>query len=285
MATRWITSTPLLYAHQGGAKEAPSSTVFACREALAAGANALELDVHRSADGHLVVCHDRTVDRTTDASGDIASLTLAELQLLDNAYWWIPGELAIRGRDERSYPHRGRAATDPAFRISTLEQILIEFPSTVLNLDIKRRGTNGNGYEREIADLLRRHGRTNDVIVASFHNESLAAFREYAPDIATSMGPRDVTRLLAALVPGVRPRIRFHPSIVAAQLPIHARQIPLVTKRLVDVAHHHGLAVHVWTIDDPAEMHRLLGLGVDGIMTDRPSVLSCVVRGRFDEAG
>ena len=84
----------LCYAHQGGAREGPSSTIWTLERAVAAGADALELDVHATSDGHLVVCHDATVDRTTDGTGAIAAMTLDELRRLDNAYWWVPGEVS-----------------------------------------------------------------------------------------------------------------------------------------------------------------------------------------------
>src|ERR1700687_756037 len=106
-ANPWLDRRVLNYAHQGGAREAPSSTLFALHRAVAAGADALELDVHDTADGHLVVCHDETVDRTTDGKGPIADLTLADLQSLDNAYWWVPGEVVAHGRPDADYPLRG----------------------------------------------------------------------------------------------------------------------------------------------------------------------------------
>lgn len=280
MSERWRSGVPLAYAHQGGAREAPSSTVFACQAALQAGATAIELDVHRTKDGHLVVCHDKTVDRTTNGSGPISEHTLDDLRRLDNAYWWVPGEQAAAGRPEREYLLRGRAPEDATLRVATLDEILDAFPATRLNLDIKQTSPVAPPYERQLADALRARERTHDVIVASFHDRALAAFRAAAPDIATSMGPRDVVRLLASLAPGAARLIRFPPTVVAAQLPTHQRGVPLITRRLVDVAHRVGLAVHAWTIDEPAAMHRLLDMGVDGIITDRPSVLRSVLDGR-----
>src|ERR1700677_1640735 len=120
----WLERRLIAYAHQGGAWECPSSTLFAIERALAAGATAIELDVHATADGELVVCHDATVDRTTAASGTIASFTLAELRRLDFSYWFIPGADVSPGRDEQDYPYRGRAPEDPHFGISTLREVL-----------------------------------------------------------------------------------------------------------------------------------------------------------------
>ncbi|HUR78987.1 MAG TPA: glycerophosphodiester phosphodiesterase family protein, partial [Acidimicrobiales bacterium] len=124
----WVDRRILNYAHQGGAREAPSSTLFALRQAVAAGADGLELDVHATADGAVMVCHDSTVDRTTASRGAIAELAYAELRMLDNAHWWVPGEVVAQDRGEREYVHRGKAAQDPSFGIATLREVLEEFP-------------------------------------------------------------------------------------------------------------------------------------------------------------
>src|SRR5579872_468204 len=120
----WLDRRVLGYAHQGGAREGPSSTLWAMERAVAAGADALELDVHATADGQLVVCHDATVDRTTDGTGAIAALTLAELADLDNAYWWVPGEVVAPGRPDIDYVYRGRAMFETSLRVATLREVL-----------------------------------------------------------------------------------------------------------------------------------------------------------------
>src|SRR6516165_4869197 len=106
--------------------------------AVAAGADALELDVHATADGHVVVCHDATVDRTTDGHGAISALSLARLRQLDNAYWWVPGFVVAPGRPAAEYPLRGRAPADRELGVVTLDEVLEAFPGVVLNLDIKQ---------------------------------------------------------------------------------------------------------------------------------------------------
>ncbi len=238
--------------------------------ALQAGATGIELDVHATADGVLVVCHDPSVDRTTDGVGQIADLTLAEVQALDNAYWWAPGADVSPGLDEADYPFRGRAPEDPMFRIARLEEVLTSFPGVVLNLDIKRTAPVVEPYEEALADLLRRHGRTDDVIVASFLDSATDAFSGYAPEIPTSAGTVAVAAFYQSVQAGEEPAPLRH---VALQVPIGYGDLTLVDQRFVDVAHDQGLAVHVWTIEEEAEMERLCGLGVDGIITDRPTVL------------
>src|SRR5579871_3899442 len=120
----WVDRRVLCYAHQGGAREGPSSTLLAMERAVAAGADAIELDVHATADGHIVVCHDPTVDATTNGSGRIASMTLAELQALDNAFWWVPGSVVDHSRPDDDYPLRGRAPGDASLRVATLDEVL-----------------------------------------------------------------------------------------------------------------------------------------------------------------
>ncbi len=275
-ANSWTGRRVLNFAHQGGAREQPSSTLAAFRAALAAGADALEMDVHCSADGHLVVCHDPTVDRTTNGTGRIADLTLAQLSALDNAYWWVPGEVVDHDADEHAYVLRGRAPSDPGYGIATLEAVLDAFPDVLINLDIKESVPDVPPYERRLADLLRAHGRTDDVIVASFIDAALDAFAGYAPEIPTSAGPRAVSLLAMALATGgtIPAEVTRH---AAVQVPPRFAGTDVVTAESVARAHDAGLAVHVWTIDDPDEMVRLIGLGVDGIMSDWPSVCARVL--------
>ena len=274
MANPWLERRVLCYAHQGGAREAPSSTLHALQRAVAAGADALELDVHASADGHLVVCHDPTVDRTTNASGAIAALSLAELRRLDNAYWWVPGSVVDHDRPGADYPLRGRAPADSALAIATLEEVLDAFPDTFLNLDIKQTAPAVPAYEKTLAQALRAHRRADDVIVASFNDASTDAFRAHAPEIGTSAGIGATAEFWRAAHD--RTALPDLPH-VALQVPVETAGVTVLDEALVEAAHACGLAVHAWTIDDPAEMARLVDLGVDGIMSDVPSVVVSVL--------
>lgn len=267
----------IAYAHQGGAWEGPSSTLHAIRAALAAGATAIELDVHATADGTLVVCHDATVDRTTDGSGAIADLTLSEVRSLDNAFWWSPGADVSPGLEPECYPFRGRAPNDRDFRVATLEEVLEEFSGVVLNLDIKRTSPVVAPYEAALARLLRRFGRRDDVIVASFLDSATEAFSASAPEIATSAGTVAVAAFYQAVRSEQEPPPMRHRAL---QVPPTYGDLTIVDERFVDAAHRSDLAVHVWTIDDEAEMDRLCELGVDGIITDRPTALADVLRRR-----
>ncbi len=267
----------LAYAHQGGAWEWPSSTLFAMRHAVAAGAQAIELDLHGTSDGHVVVCHDPTVDRTTDGTGAIAELTLAEVKALDSAYWFIPGADVTVDAPASAYPYRGRAATDPEFTIATLAEVLEAFPDIILNLDIKQSAPEVAPYERAVADLLARFGRTDDVIVTSFNDATTETFSSYAPDVSTSAGTLTTAEFWRAVTHDEEPP---EMRAVAFQVPERYEDIVIVDRRFVDAAHRHGVAVHVWTVNDRESMARLVDLGVDGVITDVPSELMTLLNDR-----
>lgn len=267
----WLDRRVIAYAHQGGAWESPSSTLFAIRRALDNGATAVELDVHASADGVLVVCHDETVDRTTDGHGPIAALTLEELKTLDNAYWFIPGADVTPGRPEGDYPYRGRAASDPDFRIATLREVLETFPGVVLNLDIKQTAPAVVPYEATLAALLAEFDRNDDVIVASFLDPATEAFSKLAPSVPTSAGTLATASFWKAVREhGPLPDL----PVVAFQVPERQGDLVVVDEEFVGAAHGAGIAVHVWTVNDTESMSRLLDMGVDGIISDLPTTLA-----------
>jgi glycerophosphoryl diester phosphodiesterase len=273
----WLERTVIAYAHQGGAWESPSSTLHAIDHALEVGATAIELDVHATADGELVVCHDATVDRTTAAHGTIASFTLAELREMDFSYWWIPGADVTPGHPAADYPYRGRAPADRDFGIATLREVLERFPGVVLNLDIKQTAPVVAPYEEALARLLAEFGRSDDVIVASFLDPATDAFRRHAPAVATSAGTVATAEAWRAAQAG-----EDVPDIpaVAFQVPERQGDLVVVDERFVAAAHRAGKAVHVWTVNDTESMERLLDLGVDGIISDVPTTLCAVLAGR-----
>jgi glycerophosphoryl diester phosphodiesterase len=251
--------------------------VFAITRALAAGATAIELDVHATLDGELVVCHDATVDRTTPATGNIASFTLAELRQLDFSYWFIPGADVSPGHPEADYPYRGRAPDDPQFGIATLREVLEQFPGVVLNLDIKQTAPMVTPYEESLARLLHEFERRDDVIVASFLDPATDAFRAFAPEVATSAGTIAAAEFWRA-VQGGGPLPES--PVAAYQVPERMGDLVVVDGAFVEAAHAQGKAVHVWTVNETAAMERLVGLGVDGIISDVPTALVDVLRER-----
>jgi len=273
----WLERRVVAFAHQGGAYEGPSSTLFAIEQALANGATAIELDVHATKDRQIVVCHDETVDRTTNAQGEICDFTLAALREMDNAYWFIPGDAVTPGRPDADYPYRGRAPRDRSFGIATLEEVATAFPGVPLNMDIKRTAPDVEPYEQLLADELRRLERTSSVVVASFSDAAIQAFRAIAPEVLTSAATNETAAFYFAVAAGEVPA----PAPFAAlQVPATFGDVAVVTESFVTAAHDQGVAVHVWTINERAEMERLLDLGVDGIISDTPTMLVEVLRER-----
>lgn len=283
----WLDRRPLHIAHQGGESEVPSATMYALKTAIRKGADMLEVDVHVTSDGELVLLHDTTVDRTTNGMGAVQDMTLEEIQALDAGYWFVPGRNAVHDAGEADYVLRGirtGAKTPPPgctaddFRIPTLRQALETFPGVMMNIEIKNGPPQGTGYEQALADLLAEFGRGDDTIVASFIDTWTETFRARNMDVSTSTGTGQTAVFKATsleLAPG-------SPTLLhdAFQVPIEFNGIPVVDADFVADAHANGMAVHVWTIDDAETMHMLLDLGVDGIMTAEPTVLEQVLRER-----
>jgi glycerophosphoryl diester phosphodiesterase len=283
----WLERHPLNIAHQGGENEVPSATMYALKTAIRKGADMLELDVHVTSDGELVVLHDTTVDRTTEGSGAVQDMPLAEIQALDAAYWFVPGRNAVHDAQPGDYLLRGirtggkappPGCTSDDFRIPTLREVLTEFPGVMMNIEIKNGPPQGTGYEQDLAAMLSEFGRGDDTIIASFVDTWTETFRAYNMDVSTSTGTGQTgvfkgTSL--AVAPGA-------PTLMheAFQVPLEFEGVPVVDADFVRDAHGNGMAVHVWTIDDAETMRMLLDLGVDGIMTAEPTVLEQVLQER-----
>ncbi len=276
MSSPWLSRRVIAYAHQGGSFEGPSSTLAAIEWSLAGGATAVELDVHATRDRRIVVSHDETVDRTTNHHGEIADLSLAQLREMDNAYWWIAGEAVTPGRADEEYVHRAKAPRDRDYALATLEEVSQRFPGVLLNLDIKRTSPDVEPYEELLADELRRLERTGSVIVASFLDHAIQSFRALAPEVATSAATGETATFYFSLQEGSAKV----PPAQALQVPATFGDVTVVDERFVEAAHEAGLAVHVWTINEEDEMRALVDLGVDGIVSDRPTRLARVLKER-----
>ncbi len=285
----WTERRVLHIAHQGGENEVPSNTMYALKTAVRKGADVLEIDVHATADNELVVIHDTTVDRTTDGTGLVEDHTLAELKALDAAHWFVPGRNAVRDAAPEDYVLRGArhgdlqlppGCTPDDFAVPTLEEVLSEFPDIMINVEIKNGPPQGRGYEQILANQLAAHGRTDDTMVASFIDTWTETFRAFNTDVSTSTGTGQSAAFFAATqgpVPGM-PALDHE----ALQVPIEFEGLRVIDEEgdFVADAHRQGLAVHVWTVNDPAEMHWLIDIGVDGIITAEPSVLEAVLAER-----
>ena len=229
---------PLVFAHRGGSKIGPENTIAAFDRGLAAGADGLELDVHLSRDGIVVIHHDRLLDRTTRARGDIGSRTAADLAELD---------------------------------VPTLREVLERYSTARIIIEMKEARS---ALACAVVEDVRRARASDRVCLGSFGVTALRAARKAAPEIATSAGGFEVRIAL------YRSWIRLSPGSVpyeAFQVPETSGRTRVVSPRFVALAHRAGLAVHVWTVDEPDDIRRLLDWGVDGIISDRPDVAVEVV--------
>lgn len=285
----WLERRPLNIAHQGGEIEAPSDTLYAFERAHRLGADVLEMDLHMTADGHVVVMHDEEVDRTTDGHGSVEDMTLSDVKRLDAAHWFVQDVGTTHSAPESAYTFRGVATgarTPPPgytandFTIPTLAEVLDRYPGVLLNLELKPTIAMTGRLERGVADLLDRYGREDDVIVVSFLDHSLELFKLMAPAVHTATGTGQ-TAVFWASSQGALPGLP-NPRYVALQVPMTFQGIPVLSADFIADAHRNHLAVHPWTIDDTAQMEQLLDWGADGIMTNRPTELERVLSERAE---
>lgn len=243
--------------HRGNAARAPENTIESFRQAVELGVDALELDVHVSSDGQVVVIHDPTLDRTTDGSGRVERLTLAEIQRVDAGARFTPDRGA-------TWPYRGRRITIP-----TLDEVLRAFPTTPLLVEIK-----ASEAARPAREVIERHAATMRCIVASFREVAMDAFR--GSGIALGASRRDTAKLLwRALFRVPVGRVDFD---VLCMPPVH-RGLPLPVGGYVRILEPLGVPVHCWTIDDAEQARRLRKAGVRGIISNDPGLIMADQRG------
>jgi glycerophosphoryl diester phosphodiesterase len=240
-------------AHRGFSRDGLENTMVAFEAAVALGMTHVETDVHATRDGVLVAFHDLELDRVTDGEGGIADVRWADLRTV-----------RVGGREP----------------VPLLEDLLGTWPHLRVNIDVKDWPA-----VTPLVDVLRRTGAVDRVCVASFDDRRSAAVRRaLGSRLATSPGRRGVARWrLAALAPkplSTVARPTWPHGTVALQVPASAGPLAVVTRRSVEAAHRQGLEVHVWTVNEEAEMHRLLDLGVDGLISDRSDTLARVLSGR-----
>ncbi|HEX6872381.1 MAG TPA: glycerophosphodiester phosphodiesterase [Micromonosporaceae bacterium] len=240
---------PIPFAHRGGAAVGDENSMAAFARAVQAGYRYLETDVHATADGVAVVFHDDTMDRMLGRPGRVENVRWADL-----ATERVNGEAAV----------------------PKLADLLEAWPRCRLNIDLKA----DSAVDPAIEAIWKVNARDR-VLLASFSDRRIRWVRRICgPRQATSMGQREVAALRLGSLRGRRSLMGFVPGVAAAQVPVRYAGVRVVDARFVRHAHRLGLQVHVWTIDDPAEMHELLDLGVDGIMTDRIEILRDVLIAR-----
>jgi glycerophosphoryl diester phosphodiesterase len=231
----------LAFAHRGGASDAPENTMPAFERAVALGYRYIETDVHVTADGVLLAFHDDVLDRVTDRKGVISDLPWSEVS-----------HARVDGREP----------------IPLFADLLAAWPDVRVNIDPKH-----DASVDALCDAIKRADAIDRVCIGAFSDERHERVRAQLPGVCTSLGPLGIMNLGLATIG------QFDDALPApcAQVPTHFGQDEIVTPAFLDEAHRRGMQIHVWTIDDADEMTRLLDLGVDGIMTDRPGVLKDVL--------
>lgn len=255
-----LPSMPVLYAHRGASAELPENTIEAFRRAIEVGATALETDVHRTRDGHVVISHDPTGARAAGVPARIRDATLADVKA-----WDVGAGPHVR--------HLGQKA-GVRFTMPTLEEALTAVPEVPFNVDVKQHD---EATARAVVEAVRRAKATSRVLLTSFDARTVQRVRDLGYEGPTGLGQGEVIRLLAlptALLRVLRLRGR------AAQIPTHVGPVRLDRRPFIEKAHALGLEVHYWTIDDPAEAERLLDLGADAIMSDNPAAIAPVLAKR-----
>ena len=258
---------PLVIAHRGGAGLWPENTLYGFERAGALGVDVIETDVRATSDGEVVVMHDEQVGRTTDGTGRVNALTLAELKRLDAGFRWT----ADGGR---TFPFRGRGV-----RVPTLREVFAALPSMRFNIEPKQSAP---PIVAPLCRLIREYRMTDRVMVASFSGSTLEQFRRECPEVATSAGTSEVAAFLAMQRAGLA--ASYGPSMQAVQVPEWAGGVHVLDGDFVRAAHGRNMRVHAWTVNDEAAMRRLLDLGVDGLMTDYPDRLLKVLGRSHDPA-
>ncbi len=249
---------PLVFAHADDTGQGlwPGSTMVFLEEAAKLGVDVLEIDVHMSQDGHIVVMHDDTVDRTTNGSGKINQLTLKEIKELEvGTNWSTDGG--------SSYPYRGAR-----LRVPTLAEVFYLFPDKPMNIEIKQEEPS---MAQPLCDMIRNFKMSNKVLVASFSDKAMSEFRAACPELATAASSGEARSFVALNVAFLSKFISA--DYEAFQVPEESSGIPIVIPHFVNSVHDKNLQVHIWTVNDLADMERYIEMGVDGIMTDRPDLL------------
>ncbi len=233
---------PIPFAHRGGAGVFPENTLPAFQNAVNSGYKYLETDVHSSKDGEVFAFHDDSLDRVTEHSGKISELTSKEISNIK---------------------------IDNFAKIPTLLELLETFPEAKLNIDPK-----ADSVVQPLTDLLKHTNSVSRVCIGSFSDKRIKHIRkELGSGLCVSAGPKKVVKFLAGKLAFSKFKSDYH----CLQVPQRSGPVKIITHDFVKRAHSRGLQVHVWTVDDPYEMNELLDLGVDGLMTDEPSILKNVL--------
>ena len=249
-------STFLVFAHRGASGLVPENTIEAFAHSARQGADVLEMDVRATSDGTLVVIHDSDVARTTNGNGGISAMPISDAKMLDAGY-------RFTSDGGQTYPFRGKGVTIPSLR-----EAFDAFPTMTFNIEPKQSTPS---IAEPLCTLARERKMTERIIVASFVQTTLDDFRKICPEIATSASPSEASKFLAMSKTKLGPS--YSPPMQALQVPEKIGAVRIVSKQFVAAAHERNLKVYVWTVNETADMQRLIDMGVDGIMTNYPDRL------------
>jgi glycerophosphoryl diester phosphodiesterase len=250
---------PRVIAHRGASGDYPENTLPAFKAASEAGAPYLELDVHLTHDGEVVVCHDDTLTRTAGQDGVIREMTFEKIRHADAGYGFSSSQAG-------NFPFRGQG-----IQIPMLREVLTAFSQHRFIVELKH----GGELVRATVEIVRQAQMSRRVLIASEHQEPIEQIRTIAPDLPTNMPTQETGLFMMSLAPDAPDYV---PLGDALQVPPEYHSWKLVTPESVKAAHKAGIEVHVWTVDDPVEMRALLAIGVDGILTNYPRRLIEAVR-------
>jgi glycerophosphoryl diester phosphodiesterase len=252
---------PRVIAHRGASAEYPENTIPAFRAAVKSGAEYIELDVHCTRDGEVVVVHDERLSRIASDDHAIKEMTIAELEAIDAAFNFSPAGDGT--------PLRGQG-----IHIPKLSEVLSSWPAMRFVIEFKPRDP---AIADETLEIVHRTAMERRVLFASEHSAPIARVRAVAPQIPTNLPAAEIVSFVQSLSSGVGSYAVIGDAL---QIPPEHRGIRLATREIVAAAHRNGLEVHVWTINEQAQMEEMLSLGVDGIITDEPGRLLALLRSR-----
>ena len=254
-------SLPRVFGHRGSAGTHPENTLESFAAAVAAGVEYLEFDIHMTRDGEVVVSHDDHLERSCGRAGVIREMTYSELAAADAGHMFTP--------DGVTFPFRNRGV-----RIPRLSEVLAAFSKLLMIVEIKQIAPS---VVAPMLDALDSAGMRRSVLVASEHQQPLDEVRRLAPGIPTNFSYLESGVFVQAM--GTRDA-NYRPPADAVQIPRSYESWQLVTRESVEFAHRLGLEVHVWTVNEEAEMGELLDIGVDGLISDYPARALDVIRRR-----
>lgn len=252
---------PRVMAHRGASAEYPENTMPAFRAAVEAGVDYIELDIHCTRDGEVVVVHDDRLSRIASDNRLVGEMTMAELEAIDAAFNF--------SRDGAGWPFRGQG-----IRVPRLAEVLQSWSGLRFVIEFK---PSDPAIADAALEVVRQTRMGRQVLFASEHLPPIARARELAPQIPTNLAATEILAFMQALASGAASYVETGDAL---QIPPEHSGLKLATPEVVAAAHRNGLEVHVWTINEQTEMEEMLSLGVDGIITDYPTRLLTLLHSR-----